>query len=266
MTITTLTSLFARYGLCEEIVSDNGPQFTSDEFAQFCARNGIRHIRTAPGHPQSNGQAERYVDTVKSALTKGLQQGGRVADVLYKFLFVYRSTVHPTTNSSPAELFLKRELRTVLDLLRPNAADASQTARKRYQVNFDRHTKQEFYHSGDKVIVRDFRHDPKKVKWTAGVLIERFGSRLWSVQVDNQTWRRHENQMKHRKWTNSQELSPFQATASVHTGADDFARDDDQEEASSTTIVPEPEQDAEPELFRRSSRHRKPVHRLIEDI
>ena len=96
MTITTLTSLFARYGLCEEIVSDNGPQFTSDEFAQFCARNGIRHIRTAPGHPQSNGQAERYVDTVKSALTKGLQKGGRVADVLYKFLFVYRSTVHPT--------------------------------------------------------------------------------------------------------------------------------------------------------------------------
>ena len=164
MTIATLTSLFDRYGLCEEIVSDNDPQFTSYEFAQFCARNGIRHILTAPGHPQSNGQSERYVDTVKSALTKELQKGGRVADVLYKFLFVYRLMVHPTTNSSPTEVFLKREIRTVLDLLRPNAVEVSQTARKRYQINFDRHTKPEFYHSGGKVIVRDFRHDPKKVK------------------------------------------------------------------------------------------------------
>ena len=265
-TIATLKSLFARYGLCEEIVSDNGPQFTSDEFSQFCARNGIRHIRTAPGRPQSNGQAERYVDTVKSALIKRLQKEGRVADVLYKFLFVYRSTVHPTTNASPAEIFLKRELRTVLDLLRPNAAEASQTARERYQVNFDRRTKQEFYHSGDKVIVRDFKHDPKEVKWTAGVLIDRYGSRRWSVQVDHQTWRRHENQMKHRHWTNDQELPRVEATTPVHTSNGNSDHDGDQEEASSAVIAPEPEQHARPELLRRSSRHRKPVHRPIEDI
>lgn len=44
-TMKNLTSLFSRYGLCEEIVSDNGTQFTSDEFNNFCIRNGIRHIR-----------------------------------------------------------------------------------------------------------------------------------------------------------------------------------------------------------------------------
>lgn len=130
-TINALTSLFARYGLCEEIMSDNGTQFTSAEFAEFCGRHGIRHTTTAPGHPQSNGQAERYVDTVKSALTKGMTSGDALMDVLNRFLFRYRSTQHSTTNPSPAELFLKREFRTVLDLLRPDGCDASHTARKR---------------------------------------------------------------------------------------------------------------------------------------
>lgn len=152
-TIKTLTTLFARYGLCEEIVSDNGTQFTSDEFAQFCARHGIRHIRTTPGHPQSNGQAEKYVDIVKSALKKASNDGGNVVDSLQKFLFRYRSTPHSTTNATPAELFLKRQLRTVLDLLRPTAADTSEKSRKRYQSNFDRHTKERLFNSNDKVLV-----------------------------------------------------------------------------------------------------------------
>ena len=112
-TINTLTSLFARYGLCEKIISDNGTQFTSEEFSEFCARNGIRHIRTSPGHPQSNGKAERYVDIVKSAVKKGLNDGGKISDILSKFLFCYRSTPHSTTNLSPAELFLKRQVRTI---------------------------------------------------------------------------------------------------------------------------------------------------------
>ena len=44
-TVTKLRSLFAQYGLPEVLVSDNGPQFTSEEFQQFAAANGIRHVR-----------------------------------------------------------------------------------------------------------------------------------------------------------------------------------------------------------------------------
>ena len=57
-TIETLRSLIARYGLPEQVVSDNGPQFTSDEFKGFCKSNGIRHITSAPYHPSTNGAIE----------------------------------------------------------------------------------------------------------------------------------------------------------------------------------------------------------------
>ncbi|CAF1449621.1 unnamed protein product [Rotaria sordida] len=164
-TVNTLISPFARYGLCEEIVSDNGTQFTYEEFAQLCARNEIRHILTVPGHPQSNSQAERYVDIVKSALKKGLHNGEKISDVLSKFFLVcHRLTPHTTTNVSPAELFLKRQLRTVLDLLRFNATDTSSIVRKHYQLNFDRHTKERQFQQGSQVLVRDFRNNPNKVE------------------------------------------------------------------------------------------------------
>ena len=142
LTINVLSSLFTRYGLCQVIVSDNGSQFTSTEFQDFCSRNGIEYIRTAPAHAQSNDQAERYVETVKSAFTKIVHDGGSIGEALMRFLFNYRTTPHATTNSTPAELFLKRPLRTVLDLLRPNYIEATRSAKDRYQSNFDRRTKE----------------------------------------------------------------------------------------------------------------------------
>ena len=62
-TINALRYLFSSYGLPVEIVSDNGPQFVSEEFEIFLKENGVRHIRSAPYHPASNGEAERAVRT-----------------------------------------------------------------------------------------------------------------------------------------------------------------------------------------------------------
>ena len=63
---TKLLIAFATHGLPRTIVSDNGPCFTSSEFEQFVKCNGIRHLKTAPYHPASNGLAERVVQTVKN--------------------------------------------------------------------------------------------------------------------------------------------------------------------------------------------------------
>ena len=70
-TVEALHVLFAKYGLSEQLVSDNGPQFTSEGFSQFMRMNGIKHICSAPYHPSSNGLAERFVQTFKWATKAG---------------------------------------------------------------------------------------------------------------------------------------------------------------------------------------------------
>ena len=67
-TINVLRELFARFGIPLQLVSDNGPQLLSKEFKQFMSVNGVKHIRSSPYHPASNGAAKRMVQTVKLAL------------------------------------------------------------------------------------------------------------------------------------------------------------------------------------------------------
>ena len=53
--INALRKSFAMLGLPDVIVSDNATTFTSEEFESFLKRNGVRHVRTPPYHPASNG-------------------------------------------------------------------------------------------------------------------------------------------------------------------------------------------------------------------
>nr|XP_022311177.1 uncharacterized protein K02A2.6-like [Crassostrea virginica] len=69
-TINALRHLFSSYGLPVEIVSDNGPQFVSEEYEIFLKENGVRHIRSAAYHPASYGEAERAVRTFKQAMNE----------------------------------------------------------------------------------------------------------------------------------------------------------------------------------------------------
>ena len=64
-TIAKLRDVFCRYGIPQQLVSDNGSQFTSEECCKFMKANGIEHSLVAPYHPRSNGQAERFVQTFK---------------------------------------------------------------------------------------------------------------------------------------------------------------------------------------------------------
>jgi transposase InsO family protein len=68
--ISHLGPHFERYGIPDEIVSDNGSQFASSEFQKYTTRNNIRHTTLSPIYPQSNGLPERTVQTAKKLLKK----------------------------------------------------------------------------------------------------------------------------------------------------------------------------------------------------
>ena len=91
--IKHVKSIFARHGIpLEVVVSDNGPQYSSREFAMFSKEYGFIHSTSSPKHPQSNGEAERGVQTVKALLKK--------AEGPYLALLAYHSTPISTTGYS----------------------------------------------------------------------------------------------------------------------------------------------------------------------
>ena len=66
--IEGLKSFFSRHGIPETVVSDNGPQYASREFAEFALSYKFQHVTSSPLFPHSNGQAERTVQTAKRLL------------------------------------------------------------------------------------------------------------------------------------------------------------------------------------------------------
>ena len=102
--IRALKEVFSRHGLPEILRSDNGPQYSSTEFSQFATEYSFEHIMSSPRFPQSNGQAERAVQTVKNLLKK--------AEDPYLALLSYRATPLPWCGFSPAQLCMGRRIRT----------------------------------------------------------------------------------------------------------------------------------------------------------
>ena len=190
-TIRTLRHLFTAYGLPQQLVSDNGPQFASQEFATFLAKNGVKHIRSSPCHPSTNGLAERFVRTLKQALRKSNLDDPH--QKLSNFLLAYRSTPHATTNTAPSELFLHRNLRTRLDLLRPDLGVAVSRKQAVQKETHDLQSRSREFLVGERVLVRNMRNG---FRWLLGTVVERKGPLSYLVQVANGViWKRHVNHL-----------------------------------------------------------------------
>ena len=194
-TITALRDIFSRHGLPEILVSDNGSQFTSKEFEKFCVTNGIVHRTSAAYKPSTNGQAERVVQILKSAIKQAQLTHTDVSAQIAKYLLVYRNTPHSTTGEPPSLMLMGRRLRTRLDLLIPSVGKHVEARQYSAMVSPTAHRGLRQFLAGDPVLARNYG---KGEKWMPGVITEVLGSPHYMVEVSGNLWKRHVDQLLSR--------------------------------------------------------------------
>ena len=145
--IPYLKKHFARYGIPRMLITDNGPQFTSSVFQKFISDWEISHTTSSPHFPQSNGLAERSVQTAKDILSKTDIAGNDFELALLE----YRNT--PVDGlASPSQLLMSRNLRSIVpctkELLAPKTINHKQFRQNRMKQQsrqskyYDRQSKQ----------------------------------------------------------------------------------------------------------------------------
>ena len=114
-----LVHLFARVGVPEEILTDQGTNFMSTLLQEVYRLLHVKRIRTTPYHPQTDGLVERFNGTIKSMLRKFVSRNQKDWDEYLPYLlFAYREVPQESTGFSPFELLYGRRVRGPLDVLK----------------------------------------------------------------------------------------------------------------------------------------------------
>ena len=115
-------SIFARHGIPSVVRSDNGPQYSAQEYQQFSKEWKFEHQTSSPYYPKSNGLAEKAVQTVKMLLTKAKADG---KDPYLSLLEYWNTPIDDV--GSPAQLLMSRRLQSILpntlSQLQPSVVD-----------------------------------------------------------------------------------------------------------------------------------------------
>ena len=112
--------MFARHGIPDECISDNGPQFDSYEYSRFARDYGFNLVKSSPYYSRGNGKAESVVKIAKNILKKSRHEDPYLA------LLAYRNTPQQGHAYSPAQRLMSRRLRDLIPMatsqLRPQTA------------------------------------------------------------------------------------------------------------------------------------------------
>ena len=98
-------AVICKFGIPRALVSDNGKQFDNAKFRDFCAELEIKNYYSSPAHPQSNGQTEVTIRTLKATLKTKLEDlKGNWVEYLPEVLWTYRTTQKSATRETPFAL------------------------------------------------------------------------------------------------------------------------------------------------------------------
>jgi hypothetical protein len=205
-------SIFSRHGICEELVSDNGPQYASYEFKQFSKEWEFKHTTSSPRYSRSNGQAERMVQTVKNLIKKA-------KDPCYALL-VYRATPIEGIGYSPSQLLMGRMLNTKIptskEQLAPRLPDHEMV---KGRLNQNQLIQKKYYDQGTKEQPPLQVGEGVRVKlqtWQPAVVTQRLEPRSYVVKTEKgSVLRRNSEVIK-----SSREVNPQEILNKRHTSGD----------------------------------------------
>ena len=144
--IKELKAVFARFGIPDTLITDNGLQFSTAKFNVFAKTWMFDDKTSSPTYPQSNGKAENAVQTVKRLFAKCKSSGGSE----FQGLLDWRNAPPAGIGSSPAQCLFGRRCKTLLpvagSVLQPSYPTEEHTrkiigAKQRQQYYYNRQSK-----------------------------------------------------------------------------------------------------------------------------
>ena len=194
-TIRAFRSIFARTGIPICLVTDNGPQFVSEETEMYLKSCGIKHITVPTYSPKSNGICERLVQSWKYAMTKMAETCKDVCKNLNDFLLTYRNTPHSSTKQTPAVLAFNRTLRSKLHQIKPSDRMREQELQsEKLQDVINEHPRTREFRENQLVFVKLDDKSP----WTQARVIKKYGdnSNNYDIQRGNRIVKKHADVIK----------------------------------------------------------------------
>ena len=202
--ISAFRTLFATFGVPEELSSDGGPEFGATATAMFLKNWGVRHRISSAYFPQSNGRAEVAVKKCKRLLMDNIKPNGSLDnDAFLRALLQIRNTPDPDCNISPAEVVFGRPIRDAFSFVnrqakftnpsvRPSWREAWEKREEAMRVRFSRTSELLNAHAhrlpplviGDRVFVQN-QHGQHPKKWDkSGIVMELGDHDQYVVKVD----------------------------------------------------------------------------------
>ncbi|XP_062576025.1 uncharacterized protein K02A2.6-like [Saccostrea cucullata] len=178
--IEKMKKMFSRLGIPRKVVSDNGPQYASQDFSTFAQDYDFNHVTSSPKYPQSNGLAEKTVQIAKRILDKSKADGKD-----YNLGLLEYRTTPLSLGYSPAQLLMSRKLRSILPVV-PDELKPKVPVRVKELMVAEREKQKGYYDRSAKPLpplsVGDsIRYQEGKL-WKQGIVTKEEGDRSYTVK------------------------------------------------------------------------------------
>ena len=206
--IEFMDTVFTRFGYCDSIRTDNGPQFASELFQSYLTEHDIKWLSTTPLWPQANGEVERINRTLLKVLKIAHGNNQNLGRELRRFLQAYRSTPHSSTGVTPFTLLFGRQMKTKLPALdvepdptvyeKARENDAQSKVKNKSYADEKRAAKEPDIQVGDSVLMRKEKKGKLDANYSkeTHVVVSKQGSEVTCENQQGKTIRRNSTFVK----------------------------------------------------------------------